>query len=195
MAAFDTVRLETPRLLLRPLTPADAPALFAISGDPQVARYLSRPAWKDISLAHESIARDIKGMAAGEYLRLGIVRREDDTLIGDCCLFSFNTQCRRAELGYSQLRSAWGNGYVNEALRALVSLAFGELGLNRIEADIDPRNEASARSLLRLGFKHEGYLRERWIVDGEISDTGLYGLLRSDWLRGHGGASASSAAG
>ena len=75
-------------------------------------------------------------------------------------------------------RARWGHGYMLGALRALVAIRVGELGLNRI----DPRNAASARSLERLGFVKEGHLRERWIVDGEVSDSDLYGLLRSDWL-------------
>ena len=60
--------------------------------------------------------------------------------------------------------------------------AFEELGLRRIEADVDPRNEASIRLLERLGFQREGYLRERWLVDQEINDTVFYGLLRREWL-------------
>lgn len=52
--------------------------------------------------------------------------------------------------------------------------------LNRIEADIDPRNAASARVPERLGFVREGLLRERWIVGDEVTDSALYGLLRSD---------------
>ena len=70
---------------------------------------------------------------------------------------------------------------MHEALSALVDYAFKTLGLNRLEADIDPRNHASARTLERLGFQKEGHLRERWIVSGEISDTWWYGLLRRDW--------------
>ena len=70
---------------------------------------------------------------------------------------------------------------MHEALRALLDFGFGELDLNRIEADIDPRNGASARTLERLGFTKEGYLRERWIVGDEVSDTALYGLLRREW--------------
>jgi len=62
-----------------------------------------------------------------------------------------------------------------------VTYAFNDLDLNRIEADVDPRNVASARSLVRMGFRKEGHLRERWIVSGEVSDSDLYGLLRIDW--------------
>ncbi len=73
---------------------------------------------------------------------------------------------------------------MDEALRALLGHGFAELGLNRVEADIDPRNAASARSLERLGFKKEGHLRERWIVGDEVSDTATYGLLKSEWVPG-----------
>lgn len=75
---------------------------------------------------------------------------------------------------------AWGKAYMDEALRALLSYGFNDLKFNRVEADIDPRNEASARSLERLGFRKEGHLRERWIVGDEVSDTALYGLLHRD---------------
>jgi RimJ/RimL family protein N-acetyltransferase len=109
---------------------------------------------------------------------------DDGALIGNCTLFALNAQCRRAELGYVLGSRQWGQGFMHEALQALLGHGFAELDLNRVEADIDPRNEASARSLRRLGFAQEGYLRERWIVGGEVSDTALYGLLRQDWARG-----------
>jgi RimJ/RimL family protein N-acetyltransferase len=67
-----------------------------------------------------------------------------------------------------------------EAASALVEHAFGTLELRRIEADIDPRNVASARLLERLGFVREGLLRERWMVGDEVSDSALYGLLDRD---------------
>jgi len=70
---------------------------------------------------------------------------------------------------------------MHEALQALLGFAFQILELNRLEADIDPRNLASAKTLERLGFQKEGHLRERWIVNDEVSDTDLYGLLHRDW--------------
>ena len=69
---------------------------------------------------------------------------------------------------------------MSEAGSALIEHAFGTLNLHRIEADIDPRNVASARLLERLGFVREGLLRDRWIVGGEVSDSALYGLLERD---------------
>ena len=181
MAAFDKVNLRTARLLLRPLREADAPELFAIFSDLNVMRYWSTPPWPSVERAEEIIAGDLVALGAGERLRLGIERADDGLLIGTCSLFDLVEPSHRAELGYALAHAAWGCGYMHEALVALLDYGFGPLDLNRVEADIDPRNAASARSLERLGFKQEGFLRERWIVAGEVSDSALYGLLRADW--------------
>jgi len=181
MAEFGRLTLRTDRLLLRPLCASDAPAILAIRSDPQVMRYASSAPLSTLEQASEFIARDAGLIAAGDVLRLGLERIDDQTIIGSCILFHFNHQCRRAEVGYELRHDAWGQGYMHEALRAFLHFGFTELALNRIEADIDPRNVASARSLERLGFLREGMLRQRWIVEGEISDSALYGLLQSDW--------------
>ena len=181
MPAFDQLCLPTKRLLLRPLREADAAALFEIFSDAEVARYGSAPPWTALDQAHAKIQRHLKAMASGEYLCLGIQRSWERDLIGTCTLFHLDPGCRRAEIGYSLHSAAWGQGYMHEALLSLLAYGFSELGLNRVEADIDPRNRPSAKCLERLGFIQEGYLRERWIVDGEVSDTAWYGLLHSEW--------------
>jgi RimJ/RimL family protein N-acetyltransferase len=173
--------LRTERLSLRPLGPADAASLFAIFADARIVRYLSRPIWTDIESAHERIAQDAEARESGRYLRVGVELAATATLVGECSLFNLNPTSRRAEIGYALAVESWGFGYINEALCAVLDHAFSRLDLNRIEADIDPRNEASARVLQRLGFQEEGRLRERWIVRGEVSDTSLYGLLARDW--------------
>jgi len=181
MASFSDLTLRTPRLDLRPLAPADAPALFALKADPVVMRYGSSPPWDDPKMADDYIARDLREMAAGAFVQLAILRRDDGALIGMCNFHAIDVDCRRAELGYSLIVSAWGRGYANEAVTVLLDWGFEHLALNRVEADIDPRNKPSARALQRLGFAHEGHLRERWIVGGEVCDSDLYGLLASDW--------------
>jgi [ribosomal protein S5]-alanine N-acetyltransferase len=181
---FDQLTLRTARLLLRPLRHDDAHALFGVFSDPQVMRYWSSAPWTDVERAREMIGEDLAAMARGEYIRLGLETRERNEIIGTCTLFDIAPQCRRAQLGYALERGSWGRGYMHEALVALLGHGFAALDLNRIEADVDPRNLASTRSLVRLGFRKEGHLRERWIVGGEVSDSGLYGLLRRDWAAG-----------
>lgn len=181
MPAFDRVRLDTQRLFLRPLQEGDADALFAVFSDPRVMRYWSSAPWATIEKAREIIARDAVAMPAGEHLRLGIVTKSERQLIGMCTLFDFVPECRRAELGYGMSSLVWGRGYMHEALTALLDHGFETLDLHRVEADVDPRNAKSVRTLERLGFQKEGHLRQRWIVEGEVSDSALYGLLRDDW--------------
>ena len=181
MPTLTPIELETKRLKLRWMNEADAEAHFAIHADPEVARYLSRPPWTELTQAQEAIRQTLAQYASGEGLRLGIVLRETGQLIGHASLFHFVDDSRRCEVGYSLGRPHWGHGYASEALDALLSYGFGTLDLNRIEADIDPANAASGRVLEKLGFKREGYMPERWIVDGVPADTVFYGLLRRDW--------------
>ena len=180
MLPFQDLPLRTDRLILRPLRETDAEALFGIFSDERVMRYWSTPPWTSREPAQDMIATDM-AHTTRDHLRLGIELVESGLVLGTCSLFSINSACRRAEVGYGLGSFAWGQGYMHEALQALLDFGFGELDLNRVEADIDPRNSASARTLERLGFTQEGYLRERWIVAGEISDTALYGLLRREW--------------
>ena len=171
-----------PRVRLRRFDEGDVDALYATYSDPEATRYLARPAMTERAQAGEMLARIQAGYVDGSSLQLAIERRDDGAFLGVCLLFNFVERARRAEIGYILGRPHWSRGYASEALPALIDHGFEALGLNRIEADIDPRNAASARVLVRLGFVEEGRLRERWIVRGEPSESALYGLLRSDWI-------------
>ena len=72
---------------------------------------------------------------------------------------------------------------MGEALDVLLAYCFDELGLRRIEADVDPDNLASLRLLKSFGFQHEGLLRERYSVGGGIQDTAFLGLLSREFQR------------
>jgi RimJ/RimL family protein N-acetyltransferase len=180
--------INTSRLCLRWISVDDVDAFYAIYSDPEVMRYWSTPPLADRAAASKLVSEIHDGFKRRELLKWGIALRSDDTLIGSVTLFRPDFTHRRVELGYALGRAYWGNGYMHEALKAVLTYAFDVLEFHRIEADVDPRNAASIRTLERLGFQREGYLRERWQVNGEIQDAVFYGLLRSDWET----ASASS---
>ncbi len=185
MIPFDIVTIPTRRLTLRFLTDLDTHALFEIFSHPEVMRFWSSPPLTDLAQVQQMLAGFYEDYSTRNALHLGIELQAGNVLVGACTLYHFHVASRRAELGYALGRPFWGSGYMHEALVALITYAFGPLYLNRLEADIDPRNLASAKTLERLGFQKEGLLRERWIVRGEVSDTGFYGLLRRDWLERH----------
>jgi [ribosomal protein S5]-alanine N-acetyltransferase len=180
MPLFEPNTLTTPRLILRPLRDEDAHALFAIWSDADTMRYFSFPAMTYLEQATDRVARKLKTSANGQDLICVLELRATGEVLGDCALFHADEQCRRAEIGFSLQRKHWERGYMSEAASALIEHAFSTLNLRRIEADIDPRNVASARLLERLGFVREGLLRDRWMVGDEVSDSALYGLLESD---------------
>jgi [ribosomal protein S5]-alanine N-acetyltransferase len=173
--------IETARLRLRPLVEADVAAHYAVFSDPDVARYWSREPWTDIAQAEESIEVILAAREDGSEARFGIELLSTGELIGNVGLHHFFAQNRRCEIGYALASKHWGQGYATEALRAAIRHGFDALDLNRIEADIDPRNVGSARVLEKLGFRKEGFMPERWIVFGEFADTVNYGLLKRYW--------------
>ena len=174
--------LVTPRLVLRETRDHDVDGVFELESDPVAMRYWSRPPMTDRSEAVASVERAKAFFPARSALKWIVTRPADDRMLGHLSLFSFSEQSGRAEIGYGLARRHRGQGFMHEALVAVVDYAFGPLGLRRLEADIDPRNTASVRALERLGFAREGLLHERWQVGDEISDTLLMGLLARDWL-------------
>jgi ribosomal-protein-alanine N-acetyltransferase len=178
---FVLPRLKTARLELRAIGADDINALFSIYSDPQTMRYWSRGPYSSPQELQSYLEKTEQAFASQSQLRWGVARREDGRVIGVCSLYAIDANNLRADIGYILNRETWGQGYMQEALTAIFEYAFEVMSLRRIEADIDPRNAASIASLERLGFCREGLLRERWLVNGEISDSLIMGLLRSSW--------------
>ncbi|ASL49002.1 Spermidine N(1)-acetyltransferase (plasmid) [Burkholderia sp. AD24] len=176
----EQLTITTRRLRLRPLREDDWQAFFTIWSDAEAMRYFSSPAIDSVDQATDRVARLLKASSEGNDLVCVVELLATGEAIGKCDLFHVHMQCRRAEIGFSLQRRHWGSGYMAEAASALIEHAFHTVKLRRLEADIDPRNLASARLLERLGFVREGLLRERWIVGDEVSDSALYGLLHGD---------------
>lgn len=180
--AFTTFpTLTTERLRLRQLQPSDAEALFAILSDPQVMEYYGSEPYQTLADAQAAINRGQTRYAEREALRWAITRHGDDTLIGTCVLNRFDPDFHHAETGYELDRACWGKGIMAEAMSAVLTYGFTDLGLHRIEAQIDMKNERSKGLLLKLGFTYEGNLRQRFYFRGRFEDEYYFGLLKDEW--------------
>ncbi len=179
--ALPTPELHTSRLRLRPFTGADADHLVALHTSPEVMRYWDSPRWTDPGRADRFLAVCERLAEEGSGARVAIDRVEDGTFVGWCALTEWDPDFRSASLGYCLDQSAWGHGYMTEAAHALLRWAYDTLDLNRVQAETDTRNIGSARVLEKLGFVREGTLREDCIVDGDVSDSWVFGLLRREW--------------
>lgn len=176
-----TPELRTARLRLRPFISADADALFAVQSNAHVLRYWDAPPWTEPARADRFIEACRRMAEEGTGARLAIERVSDSAFVGWCGLTRWDPGHRSAALGYCLDDAAWGRGYATEAGRALVQWGFQTLDLNRVQAETDTRNAASARVLEKLGFVREGTLREDCVVNGEVSDSWVYGLIRRQW--------------
>jgi ribosomal-protein-alanine N-acetyltransferase len=172
--------LRTDRLRLRPFEDGDADDLFALMSHAHVLRYWDSPPWTDPARAPQFIERCRAMAADGTGARLALERRDDGAFLGWITFASWNPEFRSAELGYVLVESAWGQGLATEAAGAVLDWAFATLDLNRVQAEADTRNRASGRVLEKLGFVLEGTLRQDCVVDGVVSDSWVYGLLRAD---------------
>jgi [ribosomal protein S5]-alanine N-acetyltransferase len=179
--SLPTPSLHTPRLRLRPFQDADVDDVFALQSNAFVLRYWDSPPWTDRGRAERflTVCRQMADVGTGA--RLAVDRAADGAFIGWCTLNDWNPDYRSASLGYCFAEAAWGHGYATEAAGALVRWAFQTLDLNRVQAEADTRNVASARVLEKLGFVCEGTLREDCVVNGDVSDSWVFGLLRREW--------------
>ncbi|KAA2285607.1 GNAT family N-acetyltransferase [Arenimonas fontis] len=177
--------LVAPRLCLRWLEPRDLDDLCAVFSDPEVTRYRIHGSWPRRDEAEIYLESVQRGFERGDLLQWGIALRASDRVIGTATLSGLDHDQGRAELGFALARPHWGRRYAQEALTVLLEHAFGSLGLRRLEADVDPRNRGSLRTLESLGFRREGYLRQRWKVAGELQDSVIMGLLAGEWPPAH----------
>ena len=174
-------QLQGKRVRLRGPRRDDAEALFALFSDPAVMRYWSRPPMTTLGEAQGLLGEMLDSFEQRSLLNWMVTTREDDGVIGTCTLFRIDPRHRHAEIGYALRSDHWGRGLACEAVTLMLDWAFRRLDLQRVEADIDPRNDGSRQLLARLGFSSEGVMRQRFFVGDEATDSEIFGLLAADW--------------
>jgi len=170
--------LETPRLRLRPLAPADLPDLIGLDLDPEVMRYVGSPPGVKTPAETEARARArILETERGDHEPLGFWRveaREDSAFLGVGALIRMPAGAD-VEVAYRLTRAAWGRGIATEAARALIVHGLRTLGLPRLVAVTYPENRASQRVLDKLGFERRGFTEYKGV------QTTFHVLTREAW--------------
>lgn len=169
--------LSTERLVLRQLTSADAPAIFALRSDPLVMQYIPRSLPASVADAAVFIEQGNEAVGRNEMLSWGIARHSAAEIVGTIGYYHLQPEHHRAEIGY-MLRPAYqGQGFMREAVAAVLAYGFETLCLHSVAGVIDPQNEASAQVLKHAGFVQEGFFRENEFWEGKFLDTAFYSLL------------------
>lgn len=173
--------LTTERLCLRQIRTDDAEALFAVCSDPEVTCSYGQEPHQTVERTASWIERALAYQDRDESLTWAIALKGRDAAIGECCLWNIDPGRHCAEIGYELGRAHWHQGIMSEALSAVFTWGFTELGLHRIEARPMAANERSRSLLLKLGFRYEGTQRERMRFRGRSEDQLYFGLLSEEW--------------
>jgi RimJ/RimL family protein N-acetyltransferase len=179
-----TTYLETERIRLRTLTPADAPLLLDLDSDPEVMRYITDgvPATaEDVAAYLPRVLRHYE--TGGDFGFWAAEERATGAFVG---WFHFRLGPDAAdgvELGYRLRRAAWGRGYATEVSAALVRRGFERLGVERVFALTMSSNRASRRVMEKVGLRYVGdYVETRF--PGEDKRAVIYAVTRSEFLAG-----------
>jgi RimJ/RimL family protein N-acetyltransferase len=175
--------LRTERLILRPYTSEDIRSLHDLFGREDVCRYLPWPPM-DIEQARAKLEQRLLQTHIGpdrDAMVPAAVEAATGRAIGEFMLRVRSREERQGEIGWSLHPDVHGRGFATEGAREMLRVGFEELGLHRIYADADPRNDASIRVMERLGMRREAHLVETWFLKGEWVDEVVYAILESEW--------------
>jgi RimJ/RimL family protein N-acetyltransferase len=180
--------IRTERLTLRLMTAEDIDDVYDYQSREDVCRYLlfePRTLEKVVEKV-DAFSRATTLAADGDFLQLAVELPETADararVIGDSFFKLASVADSQGEIGWTMHPDFMGHGYASEAARTMLGVAFEQIGLHRVIANLDPRNTASIALCLRLGMREEAhFVRDMWFK-GEWADTGIYAILRDEWL-------------
>jgi ribosomal-protein-alanine N-acetyltransferase len=173
--------LHTDRLILKEITDKDANELFNMRSNPEIMKYVDRPIPNSIDEILDLIEKMRVMKTKREGISWGIFKKDYPELkIGNIGLFRIIAEHYRAELGYMLNLDCQNQGFMYEAMQAVLHYGFEEMNLHSIEANINPENIASQKLLEKAGFVREAYFRENYFFNGRFIDSAIYSLLKND---------------
>ena len=171
-------QLETERLLLRETNLQDGEATFAVFSDPSVTQFHDLDTFTSIKETIAVIERRAKRFEQGDGIRWGIIRKQDNVLIGSCG-FTWNPQEHSAEIGYELASTFWRHGIMTEAVSTILQFGFEKMGLRFVIAQVMLENIASKKLLEKLGFHSQGIQKQYAFFKGQYHDLEQFMLKNS----------------
>ena len=184
-AARDPLHLAWGRVVLRPPRRRDWRAWAQLRAQSRAFLVPWEPTWPEDALTRRAFRRRVQQYGfeqqSGSGYSFLIFRREDNVLVGGITVSNVRRGvAQAASLGYWIGQPHARQGYMGEALSAVLDFAFDHLNLHRVEAACLPDNAASQGLLRKAGFTEEGYARGYLRINGAWQDHVLFAILRDD---------------
>lgn len=174
--------IETDRLILRPFTMADAPAMYRNwASDDEVTKFLTWPTHTGVEVS-EAVLRDwTSHYPEPDFYNWAIVLKDNGPEpIGSISVVHIQEAVDGCTMGYCMSRAHWDKGIMPEALRALVDFLFDQVGFHRIAAEHAVANPKSGRVMEKAGLRYEGTLRQAGRCNRGVIDVVWRAILKSD---------------
>ena len=179
---LDVPVLTTERLIIRPIELTDTDDLFEICADPRVNDWLSYPLYHEKEKVREYIEMILNDPVLKHIPpHYVLVEKKSGKMIGTCDFVKSVDGV--SEIGYSLNYNYWGQGYMSEALPAVIQTGFEHIGFRRIEIRALEANQRSIRVIEKAGFVYEGTQRKAAYdkISRDYMDVRCYSLLKEDW--------------
>jgi RimJ/RimL family protein N-acetyltransferase len=179
------IKLETERLILRPLKVEDEETIYQYVKDYDIARWtinIPHPYPRDGAI---SFIRQATGlMDEGLCYELAILLKSNQEIVGVVSFVKVNKTHRNAELGYWVGKPYWNKGFATEAAMRILEFGFNGLGLERIFSKCFFDNLSSRKVMEKIGMKYEGKFRHEVFKENRFIDMTYYSILKEDWKMG-----------
>ena len=177
------IKLETERLILRPINKNDAESIFRYRADAITNQFQG---WipKNIADVHDFIENRVSSTinVNGTWFQFVIISKDIGELIGDTGLHFFDKENKQVEIGCTISKKHQGNGFATEAISEVMKFLFDTLNKHRIVASIDPRNINSIKLVEKLNFRKEAHFKESIMSNETWVDDLIYAILKKEWI-------------
>ncbi len=179
---FKNITLEGKFVRLEPITKKHKEGLCKAIADGELwnLHVTLVPHTKDID---SFINNALEAFESSDGITFAIIDKKNNKVAGSTRFMKANLSYKRVEIGFTFLGKSWQRTRINtEAKLLLLTHAFEEMNLNRVELLTDYLNMNSRNAILRLGAKEEGILRNHMVMpDGRVRDSVIYSIIKNEW--------------
>lgn len=176
------MKLETKRLIIRPISLNDKNEIFEYRSDAEINKCQG---WipktiEDVETFIGKVAKHIN--VPKTWFQFVIIEIESQKIVGDLGIHFFDNDNRQVEIGCTLNKDFQHKGYATESIKRVIDYLFKELNKHRIITSIDPGNKNSIRLVERIGFRKEAHFVESLLINGKWGDDLIYAMIEKDWV-------------
>ena len=177
-----TQKIETDRLVLRQFQYSDDEDMLEYwISDPAIQFMYSEPVYSTKNEVKELLDKYINSYQNCDYYRWAVIEKKSQICIGQIAFFLVNTQNHFGEIEYCIGSKFQRNGYMTEAVKAIIDYGFNDMNLHKVQVCHKENNEASKGVIQKCNFKYEGVLRDFFYMNGKYVSRLYYSILREEW--------------